>query len=74
MYWLGVSVLQLVVVALIAMAFQLDLVRRVCRQRMACFSVFLALPSATIRTMATVPCQVRGCLQVLAVLLVVLGK
>lgn len=50
--------LQLVAVALAAMLFQLDSVRRVCRQRMACFSVFLALPSATLRSMATAPCQV----------------
>lgn len=50
--------LQFVAVALVAMAFQLDLVRRVCKQRMACFSVFLALPSATLRTMATAPCHV----------------
>lgn len=50
--------LQLVAVAIAAMAFQLDLVRRVCKQRMACFSVFLAMPSATIRTMAVAPCRV----------------
>jgi hypothetical protein len=47
-----------VAVAVAAMVFQLDSVRRVCKQRMACFSVFLALPSATLRTMATAPCQV----------------
>jgi hypothetical protein len=49
---------QLIAVALAAMLYQLDSVRRVCRQRMACFSVFLALPSATLRTMATASCQV----------------
>lgn len=54
----AVKNMQLVAVALLAMAFQLDLVRRVCKQRMSCFSVFLALPSATLRTMATAPCQV----------------
>jgi hypothetical protein len=52
--------MQLVAVACVAMLFQLDLVRRVCKQRMACFSVFLALPSATVRTMATAPCKVGG--------------
>lgn len=50
--------LQLVVVALAVMVWQMDLIRRVAGQRMACFSVFIALPSATLRTMATAPCQV----------------
>lgn len=48
------------VVALAVMVWQMDLIRRVAGQRMACFSVFIALPSATLRTMATAPCQVHS--------------
>jgi hypothetical protein len=53
----------------VVMGWVLDLIRRVSGQRMACFSVFLALPSAMLRSMATASCQVcmgcECCLQVI---------
>jgi hypothetical protein len=50
--------MQFVAVAVVVMGWVLDLIRRVSGQRMACFSVFLALPTAMLRTMATASCQV----------------
>ncbi|KAF6262350.1 hypothetical protein COO60DRAFT_649798 [Scenedesmus sp. NREL 46B-D3] len=55
---IGLLVAEFVAVALLVMGWVLDLIRRVSRQRMACFSLFLALPSAMLRTMATASCQV----------------
>eukprot|EP00775_Hariotina_reticulata_P013181 gene13181-13312_t len=51
-------VVELMLIGLTAMAAQMYLTRQVSVQRMACFSVFLALPSATVRAMATQPIQV----------------
>eukprot|EP00879_Flechtneria_rotunda_P022137 GHRR01023358.1.p1 GENE.GHRR01023358.1~~GHRR01023358.1.p1 ORF type:complete len:763 (+),score=195.35 GHRR01023358.1:255-2291(+) len=54
----GLLVAEFVFIALAVIAWQLDLVRQVAGQRMACFSVFLALPTATLRALVTAPCQV----------------
>uniref|UniRef100_A0A383WMJ1 Uncharacterized protein n=1 Tax=Tetradesmus obliquus TaxID=3088 RepID=A0A383WMJ1_TETOB len=55
---IGLLVAEFVAVALVVMGWVLDLIRHVSGQRMACFGLLLALPSAMLRTMATASCQV----------------